>query len=96
MDTNASGERGSNQGRVAQSHRPERACAELLGPRAGITAVDQLHDLKRGAENRHAEEHWLGRRIDQIDSPMKLKKYGDELFTLGKVAWPAALLPVCG
>ena len=55
--------------KAAQAHRAERACAQLLGLVSGITADGQLHDLEIQflrtwlAQNRSANEHWLGGRI---------------------------------
>lgn len=57
------------QGKAAQNHQAERACAQLLGLVSGITADGQLHDLEIQflrtwlAQNRSANEHWLGGRI---------------------------------
>lgn len=59
---------------AAQRHEGERACAQLLGLIAGITADGQLHDLEIQflrtwlAEKRRAGAHWVGDQIAaQID-----------------------------
>lgn len=60
-----------------QKLRLERACAQLIGVLAGITADGQLHDLEIQflrtwlAEQRDVTEHWLGAQISQqIDHVM--------------------------
>lgn len=57
-----------------QKHQTERACAQLLGLIAGITADGQLHDLEIQflrtwlSSNQQASTHWLGSRLAaQID-----------------------------
>ena len=54
---------------VVRRNRGERACAQLLGLIAGITADGQLHDMEIQflrtwlAEHQDAREHWLGDHI---------------------------------
>lgn len=62
------------QSKALQQRQTERACTQLLGLIAGMTADGHLHDLEIQflrtwlAENHQAGAHWLGSRItDQID-----------------------------
>lgn len=65
------------QSKALINHQTERACAQLLGLISGITADGQLHDLEIQflrtwlAQNRRANEHWLGGRIAvQLDAAL--------------------------
>lgn len=63
----------------------ERACAQLLGLIAGITADGQLHDLEIQflrtwlAENKRVNIHWIGQRIgSMIDAALADGRVSDE------------------